>query len=139
MYLTIISDTKGTILSCPIDKDINIQDNDWIAIGECKYCVRRKEYSIESITYTGCRQAIVKCITLHVFLIMTIEFVIQQIENVKIELARKQVAVINIISEYISDENTVKNTTDIIDSLNDVTVNIRRSIKALQTLKDVLK
>lgn len=55
MYLTIISDTKGTILSCPIDKDINIQD------------------------------------------------------------------------------------TDIIDSLNDVTVNIRRSIKALQTLKDVLK
>lgn len=70
---------------------------------------------------------------------MTIEFVIQQIENVKIELARKQVAVINIISEYISDENTVKNTTDIIDSLNDVTVNIRRSIKALQTLKDVLK
>lgn len=73
------------------------------------------------------------------FLIMTIEFVIQQIENVKIELARKQVAVINIISEYISDENTVKNTTDIIDSLNDVTVNIRRSIKALQTLKDVLK
>lgn len=73
------------------------------------------------------------------FLIMTIEFVIQQIENVKIELARKQVAVTNIISEYISDENTVKNTTDIIDSLNDVTVNIRRSIKALQTLKDVLK
>ena len=73
------------------------------------------------------------------FLIMTIEFVIQQIENVKIELARKQVVVTNIISEYISDENTVKNTTDIIDSLNDVTVNIRRSIKALQTLKDVLK
>lgn len=70
---------------------------------------------------------------------MTIEFVIQQIENVKIELARKQFAVTNIISEYISDENTVKNTTDIIDSLNDVTVNIRRSIKALQTLKDVLK
>lgn len=73
------------------------------------------------------------------FLIMTIEFVIQQIENIKIELVRKQFAVTNIISEYISDENTVKNTTDIIDSLNDVTVNIRRSIKALQTLKDVLK
>lgn len=67
MYLTIISDTKGTILSLPIDKDINIQDNDWIAIGECKYCVRQKEYSIESITDTGCRQAVVKCITLHVF------------------------------------------------------------------------
>lgn len=74
------------------------------------------------------------------FLIMTIEFVIQQIENVKIELARKQVAVTNIISEYISDENiTVKNMRDVIDSLSYVTVNIRRSIKALQALKDVLK
>lgn len=71
---------------------------------------------------------------------MTIEFVIQQIENVKIELARKQVAVTNIISEYISDENiTVKNMRDAIDSLSYVTVNIRRSIKALQALKDVLK
>lgn len=71
---------------------------------------------------------------------MTIEFVIQQIENVKIELARKQVAVTNIISEYISDENiTVKNMRDVIDSLSYVTVNIRRSIKALQALKDVLK
>lgn len=67
MYLTIISDTKGTILSLPIDRDINIQASDWIAIGECKYCVRRKEYSIEPINDTNCRQAVVKSIKIYVF------------------------------------------------------------------------
>ena len=70
---------------------------------------------------------------------MTIEFVIQQIENVKLNLQESKLLLL-ILSEYISDENiTVKNMRDAIDSLSYVTVNIRRSIKALQALKDVLK
>lgn len=67
MHLTIISDTKGTILSLPIDRDINIQESDWISIGECKYCVRQKEYDIEPIHDVNCRQAFVKRITVYVF------------------------------------------------------------------------
>ena len=71
---------------------------------------------------------------------MTIESVIQQIEDIRLEVAKKHIAVTSIVSEYMESENiTTKHKVDIIDSLSNITLNFRKSIKALQDLKDVIR
>ena len=70
---------------------------------------------------------------------MTMENAINEIEQLKIEISKINVKLINIISEYISNEemsDTQK--VDIIDALANNNLVVRNHIKTLQNIQNIL-
>lgn len=70
---------------------------------------------------------------------MTTKNVINEIEQVKIEISKINVKLINIISEYISNEEmSDTHKVDIIDALVNNNLVVRKHINILQNIQNIL-
>lgn len=70
---------------------------------------------------------------------MTMENAINKIEQLKIEISKINVKLINIISEYISNEEmSDTHKVDIIDALANNNLVVRNHIKMLQNIQNIL-
>jgi hypothetical protein len=70
---------------------------------------------------------------------MTTENAINEIEQLKIEISKINVKLINIISEYISNEEmSDTHKVDIIDALANNNLVVRKHIKTLQNIQNIL-